>query len=83
MSTRIDALAEELRNRDDQEGTEKMIQDNMMKFQADNIDILSKRIDSNENHIKLLETKDDELEGRLNELEKADIYLQASLAKQL
>ena len=59
-----------LKAKEDSESTEKMMQDFMAKLQSDNLDTLSKRIDSNENHIKLLEEKDDQLDGdmeRVNE----------------
>ena len=79
----IDYLIEDLKARDDHETTEKMIADSIVKFQTETLDTLSKRIDQNENHIKLLETKDDDLdekidniEERLGSLEKADEYLQ-------
>jgi len=79
----IDYLSEDLKAKDDHEATEKMIADSIVKFQTETLDTLSKRIDQNENHIKLLETKDDDLdekidnvEERLESLEKADDYLQ-------
>lgn len=85
----IDEIKEDLKVKEDSEGTEKMMQDFMAKLQSDNLDTLSKRIDQNENHIKLLEEKDDQLDadmervnenitnidGRLDALEKADEFL--------
>ena len=66
----INEIKDELKAKEDSESTEKMMQDFMAKLQSDNLDTLSKRIDSNENHIKLLEEKDDQLDGdmeRVNE----------------
>ena len=63
-------IKDELKAKEDSEGTEKMMQDFMAKLQSDNLDTLSKRIDTNENHIKLLEEKDDQLDAdmeRVNE----------------
>ena len=50
-------MSEDLKAKDDHEATEKMIADSIVKFQTETLDTLSKRIDQNENHIKLLETK--------------------------
>ena len=66
----LNEIKDELKAKEDSESTEKMMQDFMAKLQSDNLDTLSKRIDSNENHIKLLEEKDDQLDGdmeRVNE----------------
>ena len=66
----INEIKDELKAKEDSEGTEKMMQDFMAKLQSDNLDTLSKRIDTNENHIKLLEEKDDQLDAdmeRVNE----------------
>merc|ERR1712045_234750 len=66
----LNEIKDELKAKEDSESTEKMMQDFMAKLQSDNLDTLSKRIDTNENHIKLLEEKDDQLDGdmeRVNE----------------
>merc|ERR1711944_294620 len=90
-------MGDELKAKEDSESTEKMMQDFMAKLQSDNLDTLSKRIDSNENHIKLLEEKDDQLDGdmervneniinvdgRLDALEKADEYLRHAHEEQM
>ena len=57
LGKQIDYLSEDLKAKDDHEATEKMIADSIVKFQTETLDTLSKRIDQNENHIKLLETK--------------------------
>ena len=97
QAKRIDDVVEDLRARDDNNVLEKMIQDSMNNLSASTLDTLSKRIDQNEDHIKLLETKDDDLEakiedingnlensnGRLDALEKADEFLQAAYEKHM
>ena len=97
QAKRIDDVVEDLRARDDSNVLEKMIQDSMNNLSASTLDTLSKRIDQNEDHIKLLETKDDDLEskiedingnlensnGRLDALEKADEFLQAAYEKHM
>ena len=57
LGKQIDYMSEDLKAKDDHEATEKMIADSIVKFQTETLDTLSKRIDQNENHIKLLETK--------------------------
>lgn len=84
---RIDALENDIKVRDDHETTEKMIQDQIVRMQNDTLATIEKRIDTNENHIKLLEEKDDDMDANLEEvksnfdnrllaLEKADEFLQ-------
>lgn len=61
----VDGLAEDLKNLEEKDSSEKLMQDSLSKFQAENIDALTKRIDTNETHIKLLEEKDEELESNM------------------
>ena len=57
----------ELKAKEDTDSTEKMMQDFLSKLQSENLDKLSQRIDQNDNHIKLLEEKDEQLESDLGE----------------
>merc|ERR1739848_610958 len=93
----LNEIKDELKAKEDSESTEKMMQDFMAKLQSDNLDTLSKRVDTNENHIKLLEEKDDQLDadmdrvnenitnidGRLDALEKADEFLRHAHEEQM
>ena len=53
------------------------LQDEVMETQKSLLEVLEKRLDTNEEHIALLQDNDAEQDAKIVGLEKADAFLQA------
>jgi len=81
MDEDIRDLQDKIKTRDEADGDLKSRQDEVMETQKSLMEVLEKRLDTNEEHIALLQDNDAEQDAKIVGLEKADAFLQDTYAE--